>query len=160
MIRQATATDFNALWAVYLEARAFMKETGNPNQWGDFNPTKEMLEKDIDNKQLYVVERDDGICGVFFFDFGPDPWYAVIENGAWISDTPYGVIHRIAAKTTSRGIFKECLDFVLKKTPHVRIDTHEDNKVMQYVLDKNGFKRCGIVYMDNGEPRIAYELIV
>lgn len=159
MIRHATMDDFEALWAVYLEARKFMRETGNPNQWGDFNPTRPMLEKDIANQQLYVVIRQGEICGVFFFDFGPDPWYAVIENGNWISDTAYGVIHRIAAKTEERGIFKECLDFVLSKISHIRIDTHADNKVMQHVLDKNGFKHCGTVYMDNGEPRIAYELI-
>ena len=102
MIRHATMDDFEALWAVYLEARKFMRETGNPNQWGDFNPTRPMLEKDIANQQLYVVIRQGEICGVFFFDFGPDPWYAVIENGNWISDTAYGVIHRIAAKTEER----------------------------------------------------------
>ena len=51
------------------------------------------------------------------------------------------------------------MDFVLSKISHILIDTHADNKVMQHVLDKNGFKHCGTVYMDNGEPRIAYELI-
>ena len=159
MIRLAKNEEFEVIWSVYLGAREFMKETGNPNQWGDFNPTIPMLEKDIENRQLYVAERNGKICGVFFFNIGPDPWYAVIDGGNWSSDEPYGVIHRIAAKKEEKGVFKECLDFALSQITHIRIDTHTDNKVMQHVLDKNGFRHCGTVYMDNGEPRVAYELI-
>ena len=83
----------------------------------------------------------------------------MIDHGNWSSDKPYGVIHRIAAKKKEKGVFKECLDFALSHISHIRIDTHTDNKVMQHVLDKNGFRHCGTVYMDNGEPRMAYELI-
>ena len=28
---------------------------------------------------------------------------------------------------------------------------------MQHLLDKMNFTRCGIVYMEDGSPRIAYE---
>lgn len=157
MIRLASMCDFDALWEVYLEARQFMKDTGNPNQWGDFNPTPAMLEQDITEQKLYLVVREDRICGVFFFNIGADPWYAVIDQGKWMSDAPYGVLHRVAAKTAEKGVFKECLDFALSQISHLRIDTHADNKVMQHVLNKNGFTYCGIVYMDNGEPRLAYE---
>ena len=66
MIRHAIKEELEEIWSVYLEAREFMKETGNPNQWGDFNPTIPMLEKDIENRQLYVAERNGTICGVFF----------------------------------------------------------------------------------------------
>ena len=160
MIRKATLRDLNEIWKVYREAQAFMKETGNPNQWGTFYPTDAILTEDIENERLYTVVRNNVICGVFFFDFGPDPWYAVIEGGAWISDEPYGVIHRVAASSGEKGVFKECLEFCLAQTRHLRIDTHEDNKVMQHVLEKNGFKRCGIVYVHaRKSPRIAYERI-
>ncbi len=40
-----------------------------------------------------------------------------------------------------------------------RIDTHNDNKIMQHVIEKNGFIRCGIIYVKDGSPRIAYEKI-
>ncbi len=160
MIRKATLQDLNDIWVVYHEAQAFMKATGNPHQWGDFYPTNELLLEDIAKERLYVVVRKDCICGVFLFESGPDPWYAVIDDGAWVSDEPYGVIHRVAAKSGEKGIFKECLEFCLTQTNHLRIDTHEDNKVMQYVLEKNGFKRCGIVYVhERKSPRIAYERI-
>ena len=40
---------------------------------------------------------------------------------------------------------------------HIRIDTHQDNKVMQHVVEKHGFRRRGIIYIADGSPRIAYE---
>ncbi len=43
---------------------------------------------------------------------------------------------------------------------NIRIDTHKDNKVMQHVLARNGFKRCGIIFLLNGDPRVAFQLEV
>ena len=40
---------------------------------------------------------------------------------------------------------------------NLKIDTHEDNVVMQHVLEKNGFERCGKIYTHDGTPRIAYQ---
>ena len=158
VVRLAERADFEAIWGVYMEAREFMRQTGNPSQWGDFYPTVSMLEQDIERKELYVVDREEGICGVFLLANGPDPWYAEIDDGEWQSDAPYYVIHRVAAKSAAKGIFAECLAFALSKDQHLRIDTHEDNKVMQHILEKNGFVRCGIVYVhERRSPRIAYE---
>ena len=42
----------------------------------------------------------------------------------------------------------------------VRIDTHEDNIPMQNMIEKNGFKKCGIIYLLDGNKRLAYEKIV
>lgn len=158
MVRLADKDDFDAIWSIYKDAREFMRQTGNPTQWGDFYPTMPMLEQDIERKELYVVERDGVLCGVFLFTKGPDPWYAEIDGGHWKSDEPYSVIHRVAAKAGVKGIFAECLSFALCHDQHLRIDTHKDNKVMQHVLEKNGFERCGIVYVhERKSPRIAYE---
>ena len=158
MVRFANKVDLDAIWSVYLEAREFMRQTGNSTQWGDFYPTIPMLEEDIERNELYVIERSGVICGVFLFAKGPDPWYEEIDDGAWKNDEPYSVIHRVAAKTGEKGIFAECLSFALGKDRHLRIDTHEDNKVMQHVLQKNGFERCGTIYvLDCKSPRIAYE---
>lgn len=51
------------------------------------------------------------------------------------------------------------MEYCKARVPHLRIDTHEDNAVMQHVIEKCGFKRCGIIYVSNGTPRIAYEWI-
>ena len=36
----------------------------------------------------------------------------------------------------------------------------KDNKVMQQAFEKHGFKHCGVIYLLNGEPREAYQLVV
>lgn len=38
----------------------------------------------------------------------------------------------------------------------VRADTHWDNVIMQHILEKNGFVKCGTIVVENGTPRIAY----
>lgn len=156
-IRRAEPADLNDILKIYALARSYMRENGNPNQWGDGYPSSEMLLEDIFNKRLYAVTDRGVIRGVFYFEIGDDPTYARIEGG-WISDEPYGVIHRIASDG-SGGIFRACLDFCLRRIPHLRIDTHHDNRTMQHVVEKHGFQRRGIIYVADGSPRIAYERI-
>ena len=55
------------------------------------------------------------------------------------------------------GIFEEIVSFCEKNIAHLRIDTHEDNKIMQHLIEKNGFVKCGIIHVADGSPRIAYE---
>jgi RimJ/RimL family protein N-acetyltransferase len=149
--------DLPRILEIYARAREFMARTGNPNQWKKTNPPREMLEADISAGNLYVVEEN-GIHGVFAWFMDPDPTYAYIEDGTWLDDSSYGTIHRIAADG-SGGTFAAVLNYVTKQNSHIRIDTHEDNKVMQHVLHKHGFRRCGIIYLANGEPRIAFEKV-
>ena len=46
-----------------------------------------------------------------------------------------------------------------RQTKHLRIDTHHDNAIMQHVILKNGFTRCGIIHIASGAERIAFEKI-
>ena len=92
-----------------------------------------------------------------------DPTYYRID-GAWKNEAPYGVIHRIASDGTEKGIFEAVMEFCKEKMAergirNLRIDTHEDNKTMQHLIEKYGFQRCGIIYLENGSPRIAYQWV-
>lgn len=157
-IRRAVPADLEDILAVYATARAFMVSTGNPTQWGDGYPARELLTRDIRVGKLYAVTEAGRIRGVFYFAQEDDPTYAYIEDGNWQSGEAYGVIHRIASDG-SGGIFSACLDFCLSRISHLRIDTHRDNRVMQHVVEKHGFRRCGTIYVADGSPRIAYERI-
>ena len=157
-VRTAKSEDLTAILSVYKSAREYMKRTGNPTQWGDWYPPISYLEEDIKLERLFVLECDGEIVGAFMFFIGIDPNYAIIENGKWTFDIEYGVIHRVASNGKVRGLFKAVFDFALSKTDYLRIDTHRDNLVMQSVLKKFGFNKCGIVYMlDDGTPRIAFD---
>ena len=156
-VRKAQWEDFDRILEIYAFAREFMAKTGNPTQWGTNYPPLDMLKEDIPAGNLYVVE-DENIHGVFAYFTEPDSTYAYIENGQWLDESPYGTIHRVAADG-SGGVFTAVLRFAMERNPHVRIDTHEDNRVMQHVLEKHGFQRTGIIYLEDGDPRIAYEKV-
>jgi hypothetical protein len=147
--------DLGRILEIYACAREFMTQTGNPSQWGNGYPPSDMLKADIFEGNLYVVEEE-AIKGVFAYFTEPDPTYSYIEDGAWLEDSPYGTIHRVAGDG-SGGVFSAVLRFAESHNSHVRIDTHHDNKIMQHVLEKNGFQKCGIIYLEDGDPRIAYE---
>lgn len=159
MIRKATPADLEQILTVYQTARAFMAANGNPTQWGTTYPAPELLEEDIRLGRLFVDTTDERICGVFMFALGDDPTYAYIENGSWLDDSPYGVIHRVAGDGSTRGVLERCVTFCREQCPHLRIDTHADNHVMQKLVTRAGFTRCGTIYVEDGSPRIAYEWI-
>ena len=156
MIRTATAADMPSLRQVYAAARRFMADTGNPHQWGDSKPAESQLEADIRRGQLYVEEIDGRVCAAFALVMGDDPTYAYIE-GAWRDGTPYGTLHRVASDGTHPAFFTRCVDFSSEKIAHLRIDTHRDNRVMRHLIETHGFTYCGIIYLENGDPRLAFE---
>lgn len=158
-IRLTKRHDFDTVMEIYRYAREQMRANGNPNQWYDKFPEPSTISDDIDCHNSYVIERDGTVCGVFAFIIGEEPTYKIIE-GSWKNDEKYGTIHRIASNGQIKGVFDLCLKFCESKISNIRIDTHQDNKIMQHLIQKNGFERCGIIYVKDGSPRIAYQKIV
>ena len=157
MIRKATLADMDDLKVVYHNARQYMKNTGNPTQWGDTNPPVEKLEKDIEIGQLYVCCDGKEIYGAFVLQFGVEPNYVKPREGAWLNEEPYGTVHRIAARGTKKGVFDESIDFCKSQIDNVRIDTHPNNKTMQHLCASRGFVECGrITILRDGSERIIY----
>lgn len=158
-IRKTEARDFEEVMRIYRYAQEKMIESGNPTQWGHFYPTEDMILDDIEKGTSYLIEDKDSILGVFMLRFGADPTYDYIEDGAWLNDEPYVTIHRIASSGISHGIFRIASDFCKTLSDNVRVDTHNDNKIMQGRIEREGFERCGIIYVDDGTPRIAYQWV-
>ena len=131
---------------------------GQPDPVGDNYPPQEMLEEDIDSNRLFVYVVNGQIEAVFAFILGADPTYAVIEDGRWLNDTlPYGTVHRLASAGRQKGVASAVLEWSLEHCQSLRADTHADNKIMQHLLEKNGFTRCGIIHVRDGSPRYAYQ---
>ena len=157
-IRKATPHDLPRIREIYAMARQFMRKNGNHSQWGKGDEPEALIEEDIRQGNLYVLEEA-GIHAVFAFIIGEDPTYLEIEEGSWKSEEPYAAVHRVASDGTVQGVLGHVMDYCSAQVPHLRIDTHKDNKVMQHVLEKYGFVSCGIVHVRDGSPRIAYELL-
>lgn len=161
LIRPAGLGDLPLVMEIYDYARAFMRANGNVTQWVNGYPSEELIRQEIQDGHSFVCTDGDGeIVGTFCFILGDDPTYQQIYDGAWLNDEPYGVIHRMGTNGKRKGIAEACLNWNFQQSVNIRVDTHRDNLVMQHILEKNGFKRCGIIYVRDGTERIAYQKIV
>jgi hypothetical protein len=158
-IRRTILDEIAPVMSIYDNARLFMRKNGNFNQWVNGYPGLELIKNDILNENSYVCLDSNRLVGVFTFIKGIEPTYLQIYNGSWLNDEPYGVIHRIASTNSVKGVATYCLNWCLDKCKNVKIDTHRDNVVMQNLLAKNNFVKCGIIYLEDGSERLAYQKI-
>ena len=159
LIRKSTTADLAKIGEIYENAKRFMRKSGNLRQWNDGRPNIDTARLDMERGIGYVAEEKGEILAVFMFSLDADPTYAKIYNGAWLSNAPYGVIHRIAVAKQGCGIIDGCIDYCFSMCQNLRIDTHRDNIPMRRALEKRGFQYCGIIHLENGDERLAYQKI-
>lgn len=161
-IRHSEPADVPRIMEIYVYARQFMAEHGNPNQWGPTSwPPEKLIRQDIRNRKSYICICDRQIVGTFYYDSGIsiEPTYNDID-GNWIGSEDYGVVHRIASDGSKKGIGSYCIQWAYEQCGHLRMDTHPDNKVMQGLLAKLGFQKCGVIHVvEDNNPRFAFEKI-
>ncbi|OON84879.1 N-acetyltransferase [Oribacterium sp. C9] len=155
-IRKASIDDLNAIMDIYHYAQDMMAETGNASQWGHSYPTEDIIKTDIDNGCCHVICGNDKVHAVFAIITDGEPDYDIIEKGSWLNDNSYIAVHRVASDGKMHGIVKLIMNYCKEISADIRIDTHHDNKIMQGQLEKNGFVKCGVIYVRDGSPRIAY----
>lgn len=156
-IRKTTPDELGLLMKMYENARAFMAKNGNPSQWGNNYPDPSIIAADIASGCSYVCEEDNQIIATFYYKKEPDSTYSQIHDGHWLNPLPYGVVHRIVSTGSVKGTAAFCLKWAFSQCGNLKIDTHRDNKIMQHLLEKIGFKYCGIIYTDDGTERMAYQ---
>ena len=159
MIRRAAIQDLEQIMQIYARAVQYMQASGNPNQWVAGYPSRTLIEEDIARGVSYVVDRDGVIEAVFSYIEGEDPTYRQIEQGMWRTNGSYGTVHRLASAGRLRGVagicFSWCAELAkLHGCSSLRADTHQDNRIMQHLLQKQ-FVYCGVIHLANGAPRLA-----
>lgn len=159
LIRKATSGDLDVIDEIYKHARKFMFDNGNPDQWVNGYPQSSLIEQDIENEKCYVCTIGQRVEAVFAYVEGEDPTYARIFNGEWKNNKPYGTIHRLASSGNVKGIANFCFNWCFEKCGNLRADTHDDNKIMQHLFEKNGFLYCGLIFVENGSARRAYQRV-
>ena len=107
-IRKTTLADLAEVMDTYANAREQMAAAGNP-QWAGGRPSEETIRSDIESGNSYVMLDGDVLVGVFTLILGDEPTYAVIEDGAWLDDEPYGTLHRIVSNGKARGVMQAAL---------------------------------------------------
>lgn len=157
-IRLTTTDDLDAVMTIFENARRFMAAHGNAGQWVNGHPQRALIEQDIADGTSYVVVEGEHILGTVMLLEQPEPTYAVID-GAWLDERPYGTLHRLASSGERGGVADFIIAWAFERCGNLRGDTHENNLPMQRAFERNGFERCGTVWMENGTPRIAYHKI-
>ncbi|PZU89423.1 MAG: GNAT family N-acetyltransferase [Chryseobacterium sp.] len=158
-IRPSTSEDIDYIMDCINTARQLMRESGNTVQWTNGYPSEELMLESIEKGYNFLIVNNDEVVATFDFIIDDDPNYAVIENGSWLNNEKYGVIHRLASNGKAKGIAQFCFEWCFSQFPNIRIDTHETNIAMQKVLERLGYQKCGIIYVSDGTPRLAYQKI-
>ncbi|MGL4781519.1 MAG: GNAT family N-acetyltransferase [Bacteroidales bacterium] len=160
--RKTQMTDIVPIMEIIREAQCYFKSQCI-DQWQNDYPNENTFRTDIDSGNSYVFIENDKIIATAMISFDKEPTYDQIK-GEWLSENSYAVIHRIAVKSEMKGknIAGKILEFTkclaLDNNIHsIRIDTHRDNSSMQRVITKFGFFYCGLIYLNDGAERFAYQ---
>lgn len=161
--RKSVKSDITHIIRIIKQAQQYFKEHGI-NQWQNNYPNEDVIYNDIVKKHSYVLENDGNIIATSVISFEREKTYDNIYDGQWITDGQYAVIHRIAVDNAYKGlgishkIIKYAEEICIEKgVRSIRVDTHEQNIPMQKLLKKNGFKYCGIIFLEDSAKRVAFE---
>ncbi len=162
-IRKAKENDLPAIMEIIHQAQRTMKQDGF-QQWTKGYPGEEILSKDIEKQSCYLLTDQEEIVAVGTLYMENDPNYRIIEEGNWKTEEPYGTVHRLAVAEGRRqqglaGILYDRLEKICREKGMrgMRVDTHRDNKKMQSWIRKQGFRLCGVIYVEDGTKRDAFE---
>lgn len=161
--RKSKIEDIPMMMEIIKQAQNYFKSK-DIDQWQDGYPNEENLREDIIQGESYVMLLDDKIVATAVISFRGESTYNEIYRGNWLSDREYAVVHRVAVNDDykGQGLSHKIIEFSQKKCKElgyssIKIDTHKDNFVMRSLLEKNGFKYCGIILLEDGAERVAYE---
>ena len=164
IIREAEEKDIGEIMAIVAQAKQYFRENGIP-QWQSEYPCADDIRKDIGHGGM-VVEEDGQIIAYCFVAIMDDPNYAYIE-GEWLNQRPYIVLHRtcVSSSCKDKGIGRLFTKYAKQMAQQagiydLRADTHEKNASMRRMLEKDGFVECGTIYVADGSPRVACQLVL
>ena len=150
-IRQATAADLPQIMDIFEQARRFMRQTGNPTQWGPDYPGLALMEEQIRQGVCYVCTEQGRVEGTFCLIFGADPTYAHISDGAWPDEAPYATIHRLASAGRVHGIAGTCIDWCGARAGTLRADTHADNRQALCAAASSAWQTAARAWLTGGD---------
>lgn len=157
----AIISESDECYKILDEGRKFQKAQGF-TQWTDAYPNRETVKIDVEESVGYAIKVDGKIAGYCCLRFDGEPAYKDID-GKWSYNEPYAVVHRLAFSPAFRGIglsgetWRLIGEFcLLNKVDYIRVDTGLENKIMQHVLEKNGFKKCGTICYYGADTGIRY----
>jgi ribosomal protein S18 acetylase RimI-like enzyme len=165
LLRESTFNDLPEIMNIINQARAYLKQN-RIDQWQNGYPDQNDIRSDIERDNSYVLVAEEVLAGTAAVSFDGEKTYNYIK-GRWLTTGNYGTVHRLAVSSAYRntgaaGIMMKHIEqlSIENKAQSIRIDTHDENKAMRRFLEKCGFKYCGIIYLEDGSKRLAYEKLI
>ena len=166
--RKAVLEDIDQVMVAIEDARDLLRLQGN-GQWQDGYPNRDDLLNDISKGRLFVIPDPDqpavivGLCALTYHEAD----YEHLYEGAWLTNLPYMVMHRVAIRKEYRGHgYGKRLFEVFEAQAKVegyrslRIDTHEGNAIMRHLLVDAGFVFCGRAILTPNKDRMVFEKVL
>lgn len=153
-IRPTQEGDIPSLLEIFENAKRYMRQQGNMEQWAGAYPDAEAVRRDMSEGWSYVVECDGEVVGTFCMMTAPEPTYAKLPlSGA------YHTLHRVASNGKMRGVVGAAVAYSHSICPRVCIDTHPDNVAMLRAISNLGMDAIGTITLADGTPRLVFELL-
>ena len=135
------------------------------DQWQDGYPNRGRIDQDVAEGIGYVIEGADRVVAYGAVILTGEEAYRAIDGGWLTEEENYVVVHRmcVADAVVGQGFGRRFMEAVEQlsrgRVRSFRVDTHADNRVMQSLLPRLGFTRCGTIRID-GRPFEAFEKII
>jgi len=153
-VRKANIKDINTVLDMFKNAINVMNANGI-FQWDDIYPNKDILNKDIQNNQMFLGEINGEIVSAFVLNQECDEEY---ENGNWnYKQGSFAVIHRLCVNVKSQNmkigtktmnIIEEML--IENSIEAVRLDAFSLNPYALKMYEKLGYVNVGEVKWRKG----------
>lgn len=163
-VKKVEEQDIPTIVELFDRAKVYFAEKEIP-QWkiGGY-PEEIDVKVDMNLGYANVLLDQNEIVGYCAIACMVDPTYQIIE-GNWLNEESYVVMHRTCIADYCKGkgyagqFVQEAMRIAKQNGIHnIRCDTHEKNLSMRRMLEKNGFVYCGVIYVEDGTPRVAYQL--
>ncbi|MGI6140515.1 MAG: GNAT family N-acetyltransferase [Caldicoprobacterales bacterium] len=166
LLRKSTPDDLTGIMDIIKQAQTYMNENGI-DQWQDNYPDENVISNDIKNCYSYVLVEKGILIGTAAVLFDGEKTYDSIHDGEWLTSGKYAAVHRVAVSSAYRNtgaaaaMMKHIEQLCVQNEVYsIKIDTHEDNLPMRKFLGKCGFQYCGIIYLEDGSKRLAFEKLL
>lgn len=165
MIRQAKISEIPDILSITKACANNMTQSGI-YQWNEHYPSKSAFENDVEQEELFVLEKEGKIIGAIVISVHMDDEYTAIE---WLTPNKNNLyIHRLSVHPQKQGVgyARKLMDYAevyAKKNAFtsVRLDTFSQNQRNQKFYETRGYQKLGDIYFpkQSEHPFYCYELV-
>ncbi len=144
-IRNATMGDLNGINTLFRDVVDDIQNVKKINMWNTVYPFCE-FEKDINNREMYIIEVEGEMIGSFTLSEYDDPDYYAINwtsnNKKWFSINRLVILPSEQGKGYAKMAMNYISDYAIKNNYEViRLTVHKDNIYAITLYEKYGFKK-------------------